>query len=332
MNYIEGMGEYYKQSPFVKIIFNYGYAKGKITEPLTKTEVKLLNFKDMKFPISTNPNDFGKIIFTQKTEKGNLYTISDKLNRTIIFEETNTINLVTYFKNGFEILSFKDNKFSENKFLRKIGSKSLFFENGDKTMELLDLNTPFISKLKKDKTEVNNFITLDIETFVDNNIIIPYIISFYDGVTSKSFYLTDYINVDNMITACFNELFIRKYNKFNIYVHNLAKFDIIFLLKHLIKHVKVKPLIHRGRIISININYGPDNQYNIYFRDSYLILLSSLEKLGVNFGVENKKSVFPHKFVNKTNLNYEGEVPGINNFFKISEVDYNLYKNSFNSL
>src|ERR1700751_977642 len=218
-----------------------------------------------------------------------------------------------------EILKFKDIKFQDNKFLRKLNNKSLFFENGNKTLELLALNTPFISKIKIDKTEVNNILT-------------PYLISFYDGTESNYFYLTDFSNVDNMMKACFNKIFVRKYNKFNIYIHNLAKFDIIFLLKHLIKNVEVEPMIHRGRIISIKIHYGKDNQYQVQFRDSYLILLSSLEKLGRNFGVVNKKSKFPHLFVNESNLNYEGNVPTIENFFEISEIDYLNYKNSFYSL
>jgi len=333
VNYLEGMGDYYTQSPFIKLIFSYGFGKGVITESLTKSEVNLINFKDMKLPISIDPNDYGKIFKELSWDNKKIYFINDKLGRSIIFEQFENENIITYTRNGMEILKFKDIKFQDNKFLRKLNNKSLFFENGNKTLELLALNTPFISKIKIDKTEVNNFLTLDIETYVNNdNILIPYLISFYDGTESNYFYLTDFSNVDNMMKACFNKIFVRKYNKFNIYIHNLAKFDIIFLLKHLIKNVEVEPMIHRGRIISIKIHYGKDNQYQVQFRDSYLILLSSLEKLGRNFGVVNKKSIFPHLFVNESNLNYEGNVPTIENFFEISEIDYLNYKNSFYSL
>jgi len=54
---------------------------------------------------------------------------------------------------------------------------------------------------------------------------------------------------------------LRKYNGYNVYVHNLAKFDIIFLLKYLTKLGSVHPIIHNGRIICINLNYGKDNEY-----------------------------------------------------------------------
>ena len=107
----------------------------------------------------------------------------------------------------------------------------------------------------------------------------------------------------------------------------MAKFDIIFLMKYLIKYVEVVPLIHRGRIIQVNINYGPDNQYSIALKDSYLILLGSLDKLSKAFNVDSPKGIFPHLFVNKDNLNYIGEVPAIENFFKITVNEYNNYKN-----
>nr|YP_009487322.1 hypothetical protein [Russula virescens]AWB36224.1 hypothetical protein [Russula virescens] len=284
-----------------------------------------MNFKDMKFPISILPNDFGKIINKDQITDGIIYTIQDKLGRTIIFKEFEKENLISIFKDSNLILEFKDIKLSNNKFLRKIGNKNLFFENGNKSLELLTLSTPFISNLKLDKEEVNNFITLDIETYGDEELT-PYLISFYDGKISKSFYLSDYSSIDSMMEACFKSLFVRKYNKFSVYIHNLTKFDIVFLLKYLIKHVQVNPIIHKGRIIQLNINYGPDLQYNLNFKDSYLMLLSSLEKLGKSFNIEIKKSIFPHLFVNKYNLNYIGEVPNISNFFKISENEYLNYK------
>lgn len=328
---MENMGDYYNQSPFKRIIFQYGFKRGEISEILSKSEVNLINFKDMKLPISTDPIDYGKIIETIILEDHKIYIIHDKLGRTILFKEFEKENIITYSKNQIEILKFKDNKFSESKFLRKLGNRKLFFENGSKSLELLTLVTPFISKLKKDKIETNNFITLDIETYGDSELT-PYLISFYDGVQSYSFYLSDFDSIDSMMEACFKKLFLRKYNKFSVYIHNLTKFDIIFILKYLIKHVSVNPLIHNGRIIQLEISYGPENQYKINMKDSYLILLSSLEKLGINFGVQKQKSIFPHKFVNENNLNYIGEVPSINNFFKISESDYNNYLKLFSNL
>lgn len=330
-DYINEMGDYYKNTPFKKIIFTYGYAKGKITDNLTKSEINLMNFKDMKLPISLNPNDYGKILDQFSLENGKFYLIQDKFGKIINFKEFEKENIIIFLKNQTEILRFKDIKFEENKFVRKIGNKSLFFENGIKSLESTQLLTPFIPKLKKDKYQVDNFITLDIETYGENELI-PYLISFYDGNKSYNFYLSDYNSIEDMMKACFDKLFIRKYNNYSIYIHNLAKFDIYFLFKYLIKLVLVDPIIHNGRFIQLNINYGKDLKYKMSIKDSYLILLGSLDKLSKSFDVQTKKFMFPHKFVNENNLSYNGEVPSINNFFKISENEYQDYRNSFDNL
>jgi hypothetical protein len=130
-----------------------------------------------------------------------------------------------------------------------------------------------------------------------------------------------------MILDCLKSIFIRKYNGFSIYMHNMAKFDIIFLLKYIVKIVNVQPVIHNGRIILLTINYGKNNEYKIEFKDSYLLLLSSLSKLTKGFGVDTQKSIFPFLFVNEDNLNYIGKVPNFKYFGnKIKLAEYIVYK------
>jgi hypothetical protein len=112
----------------------------------------------------------------------------------------------------------------------------------------------------------------------------------------------------------------------------MAKFDIIFLLKYLVKIVNVQPVIHNGRIISLTINFGKDLKYRIEFKDSYLLLLNSLAKLTKGFGVDTQKSVFPHSFVNENNLDYIGPVPELKYFGnKINLSEYNDYINNFSN-
>jgi|ERR1700688_980520 hypothetical protein len=135
-----------------------------------------------------------------------------------------------------------------------------------------------------------------------------------------------------MINDCLKSIFIRKYNGYNVYIHNLGKFDIIFLLKYIVKLVQIQPVIHNGRIISLTMNYGEELKYRIEFKDSYLILLNSLNRLSKAFSVSNPKSLFPHLFVNKNNLNYIGEVPNFEYFIKVSKNEYQDYKKGFNSL
>jgi hypothetical protein len=134
-----------------------------------------------------------------------------------------------------------------------------------------------------------------------------------------------------MILDCLKSILVRKYNGYKIYIHNLAKFDIIFLLKYLVKVGILNPVIHNGRIISLSVNYGKDNEYKIEFKDSYLILLNSLSKLSKAFKVINEKTIFPYLFVNKDNMNYEGKVPDLTFFDnKISKNEYHDYKQKFN--
>jgi hypothetical protein len=132
-----------------------------------------------------------------------------------------------------------------------------------------------------------------------------------------------------MILECLKSILIRKYNGYKIYIHKMSNFDVIFLLKYLIKIADVHPTIHNSKIISIQINYGKEGQYHVNFRDSYLILLSSLAKLCSSFKVENPKSLFPHLFINDDNLDYIGDVPEFNNFIKVSKLDYQNYLDSF---
>src|ERR1700744_5691908 len=134
-----------------------------------------------------------------------------------------------------------------------------------------------------------------------------------------------------MILDCFKDILIRKYNSSNVYIHNMAKFDVIFFLKYLGKLGSVHPIIHNDRMISINLNYGKNYEYKINFKDSYLILLSSLMKLCKSFGVKNKKTIFPHSFVNENNLDYIGPVPDFKYFKNISKEDYLDYCRQFDN-
>jgi hypothetical protein len=193
------------------------------------------------------------------------------------------------------------------------------------------MKTKFISKLSTTKNLKNNFITLDVETYIKDSILLVYCISIFDGINTKTFFLNDYKNHEDLIITALKAIMIRKYNRTNVYIHNLAKFDIIFLLKYLVKLGSVQPIIHNQRIICINFNFGKNGEYQLQFRDSYLILLNSLMKLCKSFRVENSKSLFPHSFVNENNLNYIGEVPDFKYFNKITLAEYNKYKANFNN-
>lgn len=110
--------------------------------------------------------------------------------------------------------------------------------------------TRYIKPKRGSKKIDKKMVTLDIETRVINNEHIPYLICYYDGNEAYSFYLTDYDSPDEMIKACISSLLVLKYHKHKIYIHNLANFDGIFILRNLVTLGEVKVLLNKGKLIS----------------------------------------------------------------------------------
>jgi DNA polymerase type B, organellar and viral len=120
---------------------------------------------------------------------------------------------------------------------------------------------------------------------------------------------------------------VKKYDNYQIYIHNMAGFDGIFLLKILTELGNIKPIIHNGDLISINFKF---KNYVVVFKDSLKLLIVSLKFLAKVFEVNTQKSIFPYSFVNENNLDYEGPIPDIKYFDGISPLDYNCYIENYN--
>jgi hypothetical protein len=328
---MEFKSEYYNETQIESFFFSYGFKKGKA--PIKENFMKDLNFLDYrnnKLVISYNPLDYGILISEFKFENYTDFILQTNDNLLVNIKKFNKYNEVNLISGGKTILTFRDEWISDYKFVRIMDNNKYYFENNKEILFIKENKVKFISKLSKSKNLSNNFLVLDIETYIKDNILIPFAISIYDGRKTNSYILTDYKNSEDMIISALKSIMIRKYNNYKVYVHNLSKFDIIFLLKYLVKVGSINPIIHNKRIISVNLNFGKDNEYQLHFRDSYLLLLASLRKLGKSFNVENKKSIFPHFFVNENNLDYIGPVPDIKFFGKDVKLDeYNEYKANF---
>jgi hypothetical protein len=186
--------------------------------------------------------------------------------------------------------------------------------------------TSFLKPVKKSKLNLDKIITLDIETRVVNNIITPYCICYYDGINYSSFYLTDYKDSQDMIKNVIISLLVKKYNNYTVYIHNLAHFDGIFLIKTLasLDDCELKPTLKDGKMINLKLIY-PKGIIN--FRDSLLLLPNSLSKLAKSFNIQDK-GIFPYKFVNESvPLDYNSIVPSYLYFDNVSEEKYNEYLN-----
>ena len=153
-----------------------------------------------------------------------------------------------------------------------------------------------------------------------SNIHIPYLLcsTGTDGEVNKSYFTGDFgNNIKLMVQAAFLDILIKKYRRYKIYIHNLGKYDGVFLLKLLnsIQGCSVKPLLHQGKIIAINLKY---NSCSIVIKDSLLLLPDKLKTLGIAFGLDNSllKGIFPY-FLN--DLDYMGPVPAFKFFDGIED-------------
>jgi hypothetical protein len=244
---------------------------------------------------------------------------------------------VKVFKGLKQLCTFIDT-FGDNPitFTRVLGLHEYKFINGDLTLKKLTRTVNFIAKNKIDKDIKDKIITLDLETRTLDNIMIPYCISYFDGVKATSLYLSDYKDSDDMLATCITSLLQRKYNGYKIYVHNLSNFDGIFLLRILsnIDNFILIPVMKDGKIINLNISQRVNGRkYQVDIRDSLLMLPLSLRKLCSAFNIDSldSKSIFPYAFVNNPNISllYEGVVPSREFFSDISIQDYLGYSKGF---
>lgn len=362
----------------IKIVFNYtyipldSYLRMRELDKLT-TDVFIENELVMPTPIligDTNYEGWGEKVtkihrLTNKIDKLFLTDITNEdkdayMITTSMYNNKNLVNICS--STSKTILEFTDQILNNREFIREIKNKIYYYKDNKVQFYFQDkIGTTFIPKAKENVKFNFNILTIDIETYLDcNQEMKIYCISMFDGKKPTSFYLTDYINQEDMVINFFKALLIRKNNSKTIYIHNSSSFDLIFLLKYLVNYsnIKIDLILKDGKFINIQVSYstvkatenkkvmvkeiephdsliknGNSFKYNIKFRDSLLMLPSSLDKLGKAFKVQQLKSIFPYNFVTEDNLNYIGEVPEYKYFntTKINEEEYIKNKTSLPS-
>ena len=350
MEFINLRKDNYEEKSISQIIFTYHIfptdfnIQDKLNYPeKNKINISKYNFSGFNIPLTMDLTKWG-YIFSRIQKDDHEEIVIKKDNSALIYliekyEDLNVVKILVKNKPIFRLVDILQK--DDINFKRMINENQIFFiVDGEvklktKTIDKID----YIKKSKIDEVNDNKFITLDIETRMINNIIKPYCISFFDGKECKSFYLLDYHNEEEMLKSCLKSIFIRKYMNYKIYVHNLSNFDGIFLLKVLssFTNVRINPILRDGNMINIKISYFINDKskkpYIYDFRDSYLILPTSLRKLAKAFNVETKKGIFPYKFVNSQDikLDYIGNVPGFEYFDQITLDEYNSYSKSFSN-
>jgi hypothetical protein len=208
-------------------------------------------------------------------------------------------------------LTWVDHKISDNVFYREIGKSKIYFMDGEIVLRKQILPAKEFRGLKAEKELKSNFVTFDIESVMMDRKQVPYLISIYNGNVHLNAYTSNIEQQELLFNQFINNLltfFTGRLSNLLVYAHNLSSFDGIFLLKHLHKYGKVNPIYFKGKLMSIElrINSGVNLGKSIIFRDSFLLLPSSLSKLCKAFKVQDSKTLFPFKLYD---VNYSGTFP-----------------------
>ena len=129
---------------------------------------------------------------------------------------------------------------------------------------------------------------MDIETFLKDGVHIPYTISWYDGEFTRTYYLTDYNSIYEMLFLCLKELLQFNPNS-KVYVHNFSNFDYLFLIKVLYENFSVKPYFRDNKVINIVYQNKNNDKSKIEIFDSFLILPASLITLALKYKIQSQK-------------------------------------------
>lgn len=293
---------------------------------LRKTSIPTSRLNGYVLPSSLNLDEWGQISWSSDKKEAFISKSQSKCDYSV--KILDNIRFVKLLLDTRLILEFKDEATEGNNlgtFIRTIQNNTYYYKDFKVILMKRFIKTTNISTIKRRTPYLNTrFLTMDIETKKYNDILKATTISVYDGDSIKSSFITDFDNAEEMIKITILSLMSRKYNGYRVYLHNFSGFDSVFILKILIQLSQdVKVIMKDNKLISIRFKYG---KYVIYFRDSYLLLSQSLEKLGQNIGV-NKKSIFPHDFVNQEHIDvdYIGVIPDIKYFNNISEDEYQDY-------
>jgi hypothetical protein len=310
-----------------EIIFTYVTKKGKITtsdrillKDLSNKELSFHEFNKIKLPISMSPEAYGTILAKTIMEGFTRFiTTMNKRVFQIDISLNQMMNKVTIL--GASDFSWVDIKLDDNTFKREIGKSTLYFLDGEIVLQKLQLNFKSFSRIRQGTNLISNFVTMDIETIIQNNKIIPYLICAFNGQSYiESFSLNQQELFSNFIKGLLT-FFSHKTKTLTVFAHNLSGFDGIFLLNHLIQYGTVEPLLYNGKLITIKLILNIDGYYGktIIFKDSLFLLPISLRKLALIFKTTQVKGVFPYKLYN---IFYNGIFPKFEYFTDLTLSNY----------
>ena len=183
------------------------------------------------------PAEYGEIFLSNIQENKGSYAIMNG-SQAISIEQEGNVNTVHY-KAPVD-LKWTDTKINETTFKREIMKDTMYIKDGVKLeVKEKQLNAKPFSQGKKEAkiSELNSFMTIDIETVLVDNKQTPYLICGYsDGIyiESRAVILQD-LAIEAMFKEFIGKIIELKHVKY-VYAHNFSGFDGILLLKHLLNY------------------------------------------------------------------------------------------------
>ncbi|RYE15200.1 MAG: hypothetical protein EOP34_04150 [Rickettsiales bacterium] len=252
-----------------------------------------------------------------------------------------TIDKIRYSLAGVLVNRVKDT-LCDGYLRREAGEKIMLIRNGHIIKIEQNIKLKSIPKPRNNVSSIEdrNIGVIDTETYrdVDGTMKI-YALGFHTFLNEEPimYYINEELDSTQLVIKLVNELLRDKYSKMRFYCHNLAGYDIVFLLKAIFlfnetladtlyeeDQYKVSLTMKANKIIKCVIQQK-DNKITrkLVLIDSYPILPKSLSVLAVDFNVETPKSIFPYSFALKDNLFYVGPTPSISYYSNITKDDYN---------
>lgn len=172
-------------------------------------------------------------------DNNNKYILAVKPSVTALKTEH---NIDVFTLDGNHLLHLSDRAISNTTFTRTTGNTKKTVDINNKTVSTqikVDLDVIKLPKLIPGLKLLNipdpKIGTLDLETYMSDNISKVFAIGFYTKTQGlKTFYINENLDSDELVIRCIDNLVTSKYSGYTFYVHNLGRYDIVFLIKILV--------------------------------------------------------------------------------------------------
>lgn len=176
---------------------------------------------------------WGTLVYTHELMRARIDRPRSNAVYEVNISEDRKIHIIDITIEGDSVLQFKDILDSTDNlstFKRIFKGKVYYYKDVALVFKQIERKYKFLTKIKGSSHISNKFLTLDIETRTLDGLMTPYCISIFDGVITKSFYLTNYSEPESMLKDAIYFLIRKKYHQYKVYVHNFSHFDGVFLL------------------------------------------------------------------------------------------------------